>query len=103
MTTRISYTGSYGASINATRYEIAGTTVIDSSRNASFASVASAGNVTGVDLSITGWVYIGGVPVLKGRGAAVSAPSGGSTVDTECRNQLSALLAQLRAVGVIAA
>jgi hypothetical protein len=98
---RISLTDS-AANFTNCPVQIGGVTTIDASRNGSFASVTSAGNVSGVDLSITGWVYIDGTAVLKGQGAAVGAPSGGTTVDTECRAQLSSLLTQLRAMGLIA-
>ena len=47
-------------------------------------------------------VEVAGTQVLSGQGAAVADASGGSTVDTEARAAINALLARLRAHGVIA-
>lgn len=44
---------------------------------------------------------IGGQPVVRERQAAVTAPSGGTTVDAECRSAVVALLAALQAHGLI--
>lgn len=46
-------------------------------------------------------VRINGVPVLKQRQAAVADPSGGSTIDAECRSALIGVLERLRAHGLI--
>jgi hypothetical protein len=46
---------------------------------------------------MSGFLYTGGVQVVGARGAAVADPTGGSVIDVQCRAQLSALLARLRA------
>jgi hypothetical protein len=46
--------------------------------------------------------FVGGEQVLGARGAAIDTPSGGSTVDDEVRSAVSAILATLRAHGLIA-
>lgn len=53
-------------------------------------------------INISGEYQVGSAKVVGARGAAVADPSGGATVDTECRTQLSALLARLRTHGLIA-
>lgn len=45
---------------------------------------------------------IGGVQIVGARAAAIPAPSGGITVDTEARATLAAVLATLRTHGLIA-
>jgi hypothetical protein len=47
-------------------------------------------------------VQIGGVQVVGARQPAISAPSGGSLVDAEARNAVSAILAALQSHGLIA-
>lgn len=58
----------------------------------------------------TGWtigqaqvrrVLVGGVPVVGARQAAVADPVGGATVDDRARATLAAILAALRAHGLI--
>jgi hypothetical protein len=44
---------------------------------------------------------IGGQQVVGPRGPSISAPSGGAVVDTECRAQVSELIAALQAHGLI--
>lgn len=44
---------------------------------------------------------IGGTTVLSGQMAAVTNPSGGATVDAECRAQLAALIDALQGVGLM--
>lgn len=71
---------------------------------------AGSGGPTGTGTGITDgaaeWAYVAplatfvGVPRIT-KGSAVSDPAGGSTVDTECRTQLSALIDSLQAAGVI--
>ena len=46
-------------------------------------------------------VLVGGVPVLGAREPAMAAPAGGATVDAEARAALGAVLAAMRAHGLI--
>lgn len=48
-------------------------------------------------VNAAGEVLVGTEKVIGARGAAVTDPTGGAVEDTECRAQLSALLAELRA------
>lgn len=43
-----------------------------------------------------------GAGTLAARGAAVTAPTGGSVIDVESRAAINALIARLQALGVIA-
>lgn len=54
------------------------------------------------NINLTDSVKIGGTVCLDGQGSAVADASGGTTIDTECRAQLNALLAELRGNKVIA-
>lgn len=45
---------------------------------------------------------VGGVPVVRARTAAIADPSGGTVVDAQARAALTAVLAALRAHGLIA-
>jgi hypothetical protein len=47
-------------------------------------------------------IKVGGQQVVGGQGAAIAAPTGGSTVDAEARTAISAILGALRAHGLIA-
>lgn len=47
-------------------------------------------------------LILGGQQVVGGRGAAIAAPTGGSTVDTEARATVALILAALREHGLIA-
>ena len=47
-------------------------------------------------------VKVGGLQVVGPRASAIAAPTGGATVDSECREALSAVLAALRSHGLIA-
>jgi hypothetical protein len=47
-------------------------------------------------------VRVGGEAVVRGRRPAIATPAGGSTVDSEARTAISAILASLRAHGLIA-
>ena len=47
-------------------------------------------------------LYVGGDKVVGGRGAAIAAPSGGSTVDTQARSTIGLILSALRQHGLIA-
>lgn len=62
------------------------------------------GGVTASGINVPGGkaYQVNDVQVVGAQGAAVADASGGSTVDTECRAQLNALLARLRAHGLIA-
>lgn len=94
------------ANFTACPIQINSTTVIDSSRNGSFVGVTASGNIasTGgnvsaaVDMVMGGWLYKGATAILKGQGAAVADATGAGDVV----QQLNALLAQLRAMGLIA-
>ena len=55
-----------------------------------------------VTLPIGGAIYNAGVKVLGSQGVAVADAAGGATVDTEARAALNALLARVRAHGLIA-
>lgn len=54
------------------------------------------------DIHLSGVLNIDGSQVVGTQGAAVADASGGATVDTEARTALNALLARLRAHGLIA-
>lgn len=47
-------------------------------------------------------VRVGGEAVVRGRRPAIASPAGGTTVDGEARTAISAILASLRAHGLIA-
>lgn len=53
-------------------------------------------------LASTGGVYVGANKVLGERQAAIAAPTGGATIDTECRAQLGLALTAMRNHGLIA-
>lgn len=55
-----------------------------------------------IDLAAGETYTINGTQVVGARGAAVSDPTGGATVDTESRAAIAAILARLRAHGLIA-
>ncbi len=57
-------------------------------------------SVVGVDAITAGVVSLGRQP---NKAAFVADPSGGATVDTECRTQLAALIDALSASGLMAA
>jgi hypothetical protein len=61
------------------------------------------GSISGVSMNLaSGQSYrINGTAVVGARGAAVADASGGSTVDTEARAALNALLARVRTHGLI--
>jgi hypothetical protein len=48
-------------------------------------------------------IRVGGQAVVRGRGAVIDDPSGGTTVDTEGRAAISSILQRLRAHGLIEA
>lgn len=50
-----------------------------------------------VTLTLTTSLKVGANKVIGAQGASVADPTGGAVVDVECRTQLSALLAQVRA------
>ena len=54
------------------------------------------GDISGAQLSIDG------VKVIGARGAAITAPAGGATVDAEARTVIGSILAALRTHGLIA-
>jgi hypothetical protein len=64
-------------------------------------TITSASGTNRSDLSPTGLLF-GLTQVVGAQQAAVSNPTGGATIDTECRTQLSALLSRLRTHGLIA-
>ncbi len=43
-----------------------------------------------------------GAGTPAGRGAAVTSPTGGATIDTQARTAIDALIARLQALGLIA-
>lgn len=47
-------------------------------------------------------LHIGGSQVVSTRGAAIAGPTGGSVIDLEARTAINAILARLRAHGLIA-
>lgn len=47
-------------------------------------------------------VRVGGDPVVRGRRPAIATPSGGATIDAEARTAIDAIVASLRAHGLIA-
>ncbi|WP_313807012.1 DUF2793 domain-containing protein [Sphingobium sp.] len=47
--------------------------------------------------------YVGGTRVVGPQAGAIASPAGGTTVDTEARSTLAAILSALRAHGLIAA
>jgi len=53
-------------------------------------------------LRVRDTVFVNGTQVVSAQGVAVADASGGSTVDTEARTAINALLARLRAHGLIA-
>ncbi len=59
-----------------------------------------ASRLTGIASIVSGVVTLGQVP---NQAAFVADPTGGSTVDTECRTQLAAALAALQTAGLMAA
>ncbi len=46
-------------------------------------------------------LFVDGLKVVGARGAAIAAPSGGATVDSEARGAIGAMLTALRAHGLI--
>ncbi len=52
-------------------------------------------------LDVTTSVKVAGTKVIGTQGAVVADPTGGATVDTECRAQLALLLARVRTHGLI--
>ena len=46
-------------------------------------------------------LWVGGVQVVSSQGAAIAAPSGGTTVDAEARTAIGEILGALRAHGLI--
>jgi hypothetical protein len=57
------------------------------------------GNVTGTSLQPT--TFRLGTGTLAARGAAVTAPTGGSVIDIEGRAAINALISRLQAFGLI--
>lgn len=47
-------------------------------------------------------ILVDGVPVLGARAAAIADPTGGATIDGECRAALNAVLSAMRSHGLIA-
>src|SRR3546814_9711426 len=47
-------------------------------------------------------IMIGGVQVVGAQGTAIAAPANGTTIDAECRAALAAVIAALRAHGLLA-
>ena len=83
-------------------YKINGTTVLS---NNSLGSGVTASSLTSVGTLIsvnTSGVYsVDGTQVVSNQGAAVSDASGGATIDAEARAAINALLARVRAHGLI--
>jgi phage baseplate assembly protein V len=53
-------------------------------------------------VNTTGVYQVAGIQVVGAQGGAVADPAGGGTIDAQARAQLSALLARVRAHGLIA-
>jgi hypothetical protein len=79
--------GSQG--VNCGSFAIAGVTIIDGSAN-----ISTLGNIN------TGGEYrVDGTRIATNRGAAVTKPTGGSTVDDEARTAIDAIIDRLRVTG----
>lgn len=62
------------------------------------------GGFTGLSLTnpnVSGALFNGGTQVVGARGAAVTAPTGGATIDAESRTAINAILARMVAHGLI--
>lgn len=87
---RASITAS-AANFTSCPIQVSGVTVVDTDR--------SLRNV--VDVSLTGWIYVDGVAVVKSQQATVLDPVGGLTVDSEARTAIAAIIDRLQAHGLI--
>lgn len=59
-------------------------------------------NSGNADLQAGGALRVSGTKVVGARGAAVAAPTGGATVDTEARTAITAVISRLQTHGLIA-
>jgi hypothetical protein len=75
----------------------------NNSDTTSLASIGDSGSGGFVDLAGAGGEYrINGTKVVAARGAAVSAPAGGATIDAEARTAIGTIISRLQAHGLIA-
>jgi hypothetical protein len=77
-------------------------TMADQNSNAVTISGGTISGVTNVNLAAGNTYKVNNVAVVGAPGAAVADAAGGGNVDTEARAALNALLARLRAHGLIA-
>lgn len=74
--------------------------------NSGYISVANTSSTERVEIGVNssdeGEIHINGTKVVGVQGASVTAPAGGSTVDSEARTAISTIISRLQAHGLIA-